>query len=113
MAFSEAVDYFSQAIRTQESIGDRSGLAYSFTHLGHTQISMGEFAEAIDSFERAIELRQAIDERGHAHRQSGGLCAGAKPSRRECSRRRNRRSRFWTDSIPKAMKVSSIQYACT
>jgi CHAT domain-containing protein/Flp pilus assembly protein TadD len=58
--YSEAKDFYQQALQTREADGDRQGIARTLNRLGRISRQQGNSSEALDYYQRALQLMNAI-----------------------------------------------------
>ncbi len=58
--YRKAAEYFTEALKIREKIGDRWGVAMSLNNIGLIHLERGEYADAIARFEKAMNMRERI-----------------------------------------------------
>ena len=61
--YAKADDYLKKAIAVREGIGDRSGEAADYRHLGKISCQRGEYDKAQEYYEKALTIHMEIGER--------------------------------------------------
>ena len=71
--FIPAFQYWEQALRIYEEIGERSGVAKSLHNLGVAYRSLGEYNKAIDYYQQSLAIKKEIGDRSGVASSLSGL----------------------------------------
>jgi len=61
--YDDALEYFRKALRMDEGVGDRSGMARSLNNIGSIYHSRGEYDSALKNYEKALHMAEELGDK--------------------------------------------------
>ena len=53
----------NQALKLKETLGDRKGVALTYTNIGNVYMQMHNYEDAIEQYEKALKIRKTLDDK--------------------------------------------------